>query len=144
MPYKANCCLSPTLLYFISKLWLVVFPPSKRTWPHWSFICWGNFEMLFYVCPNLKHELQQLPLLPYLGHGGAMHIIKFGECCCKKFLMRNAIIWTRSLVWANKDNLLNWFVKYWVLLFSHLQYNLVFDPHDISIKATPIHMATRM
>lgn len=48
------------------------------------------------------------------------------------------------LVWANKDNLSHWFAGYCVLLFSHLQYNLVFDPQDISIKATPVHMATRM
>lgn len=54
-------------------------------------------------------------------------------------------IWTRLLVWAkNKDNLLNWSVGYRVLRFSHLQYNLVFDPHGISIKATPIHVAARM
>lgn len=32
---------------------------------------------------------------------------ELGGWCCKEFLMRNAVVWTRLLVWANKDNLLN-------------------------------------
>lgn len=53
--YKAHCCLYRPRLYFISKLWLVVFPPSKHTWPHWTFIS-CNFSMRFYMCCNLKHR----------------------------------------------------------------------------------------
>lgn len=60
--YKANCCLYPPWLYFNSKLWLVVFPPSKHTWPHWTFIS-CNFSMRFYMCCNLKHGFQRLPFL---------------------------------------------------------------------------------
>lgn len=64
--YKANCCLYQPRLDFISKLCLVVFPPSKHTWQRWTFIS-CNFSMRFYICSNLKHRFQQLPLLSRLG-----------------------------------------------------------------------------
>ena len=55
----------------------------------------------------------------------------------------------RSLGCANKDNLLNWLVGYYILFFFLTIFNVILcltpaPPATINIKATPIHMATRM